>query len=259
MPKINPNEYTGKKYGKLTVLEVFPGNWKVKPQIKAKARCICECGKEKVVQFDHMKIGNTSSCGCLRYSQVKVGDRFGRLVVQKIIPHHYENGKRIESRFECVCDCGNMNKGYVHNLTNKSTVSCGCYAREIARTNNLKHGLSSHPLYCLWHNINMRCYNPNYRNFHLWGGRGISNFWKNDPKGFIEYIQQELGEKPSSDHSLDRINNDGNYEPGNLRWATQKEQCQNKTHAHQRKIEQLEQEIALLKKELQDHEYRIIR
>lgn len=246
MPKINPNDYINKKYGKLTVLEVFPGNWKIKPQIKAKARCLCECGKEKIVQFDHMKSGNTSSCGCLRYSQVMVGDRFGRLIVEDIILHHYKDGKRIESRFKCRCDCGVKTEGYVHNLLNKSTVSCGCYAREKAREMNLSHGLSKNPLYFIWHGINNRCTNKNLDSWENYGGRGISNFWKSDPKGFIEYIEKGLGAKPTLKHSLDRIDNNGNYEPGNLRWATAKEQAQNKTHAYQRKIEDLEKRIAEL-------------
>lgn len=258
MPKINPNDYVGKKYGKLTVLEVFPGDWKAKPQIKARARCLCDCGREKIVQFDHMKCGNTSSCGCLRYSQVKIGDRFGKLVVEDIIPHHYKDGKRIESRFRCRCDCGNRNEGYIHNLVNKSTVSCGCYARENARKVNLIHGLSMNPLYRLWRGINIRCYAKNSKNFHLWGGRGIFNFWKNDPKGFIEYIEKELGQKPTSKHSLDRIDNNGNYEPGNLRWATSKEQAKNKTHAFQRKIEELEKKIEKLEFEILSYKANMI-
>lgn len=247
MPKINPNDYIGKKYGKLTVQEVFPGNWKTKPQIKATAKCLCECGKEKIIQLGHLKNRKISSCGCIRNSKFTVGDRLNNLIITRVFPHHYENGKRIETKVECKCDCGNIKLCFLHNLRKGNTVSCGC-VKNIQKP-GLTHGLSNHSLYKLWGNINRRCYTKSSKNFQLWGGRGISNFWKNNPKEFVEYIEKELGPKPTLKHSLDRIDNDGNYKPGNLRWATQKEQCQNKTHAHQRKIEELEQRIHFLENE----------
>lgn len=87
-----------------------------------------------------------------------------------------------------------------------------------------KHGQSRSALYKLWLNIKDRCGNPRCPQFHNYGGRGIRmcEAWKN----FLAF-QEAVGPRPSPQHKIDRINNDGNYEPGNVRWATQKEQCRN--------------------------------
>lgn len=91
---------------------------------------------------------------------------------------------------------------------------------------NTKHGLTKHPLYVLWGHVRERCMNPNNKDYRLYGGRGVSmaSEWLNNPAEFVRYIQSELGEKPSAAHSLDRKNNNGNYAPGNIRWATPLEQ-----------------------------------
>src|SRR4051794_22713915 len=81
---------------------------------------------------------------------------------------------------------------------------------------------SGHPLYKLWEGVKNRCYNVNSGAYDNYGGRGIvmCELWRTNSKAFIDDIQRLLGPRPSSSHSLDRINNDGPYEPGNVRWAT---------------------------------------
>ncbi|HEY5125578.1 MAG TPA: hypothetical protein VIK14_17760 [Ignavibacteria bacterium] len=81
--------------------------------------------------------------------------------------------------------------------------------------------------YNRWHNINNRCYNTNNNDYKNYGARGIANYWRYDRLGFTEYISK-LEHYKKSGYTLDRIDNDGNYEPGNLRWATAREQQQNK-------------------------------
>jgi hypothetical protein len=90
---------------------------------------------------------------------------------------------------------------------------------------NKTHGLSRSPEYGAWNRMHNRCYNPRSPRYPDWGGRGITvcNSWKN-----FEAFYRDIGPRPSSAHSLDRINTNGNYEPGNVRWATQKEQQNNK-------------------------------
>lgn len=90
--------------------------------------------------------------------------------------------------------------------------------------------ISKHYLYHTFHGIVNRCDNKNSQNYHRYGGRGITydESWRKKPKKFIEDIINKLGDRPSPKHSLDRIDNNGNYVIGNLRWATQKEQVTNR-------------------------------
>jgi len=101
-----------------------------------------------------------------------------------------------------------------------------------SRANGLKggkpptHGMTKRPEYLAWMNAKSRCNNPKNKAWSYYGGRGISmcEEWVDDFLSFYEHV----GPKPSPEHSLDRIDNDGNYEPGNLRWATKKEQSANR-------------------------------
>ena len=91
-----------------------------------------------------------------------------------------------------------------------------------------KHGMRYHPLYQTWSGIVNRCLNPKRPHFHNYGGRGIKVYeaWIASPTPFIEWIEANLGPRPDG-HTLDRIDNDGHYEPGNLRWATPQQQALN--------------------------------
>ena len=95
------------------------------------------------------------------------------------------------------------------------------------------HGLWQHPLYGVWCGIRKRCLLPSNAAYKNYGGRGITLYeeWIESPVAFISYVEKELGDKPSPEHSLDREDNDGNYEPGNLRWATRQEQADNRRHS----------------------------
>ncbi len=89
----------------------------------------------------------------------------------------------------------------------------------------MTHGRSQTSEYKIWICIKDRCNNQNHSGFHQWGGRGIAicDEWNRSFEAFLEHV----GPRPSLDHSIDRINNDGNYEPGNVRWATRSEQMRN--------------------------------
>ena len=97
------------------------------------------------------------------------------------------------------------------------------------------HGLTvggnhgRHPLYTLWASVKRRCFDRSYQHFECYGGRGITMFseWIDRPDLFVDYIESTIGQRPSKSHSIDRIDCNGNYEPGNLRWATQSEQTRN--------------------------------
>ena len=153
------------------------------------------------------------------------GQRFGRLVVQKRV----ESDKKEKAKWLCVCDCGNEKETYSSYLKTGDTKSCGCLEKEAKKTNTFKHGLTAnrkqHPLYRKWASIKERCTNPNYKFWNRYGGRGISmcEEWINDPQAFYAF----MGDKPFPDAEVDRIDNNGNYEPSNVRWATRKENCRN--------------------------------
>ena len=151
-----------------------------------------------------------------------VGRRFGRLVVES----HVDAGDRKTHRWNCVCDCGNRTVVSGGNLRSGHTKSCGCLHAELSSEANKHHGLSKSPTWVSWVALKRRCLDPTYHQFHLYGGRGIKvcDRWINSFEAFLE----DMGEKPSPKHSIDRINNDGDYEPGNVRWATPKQQANNR-------------------------------
>lgn len=157
------------------------------------------------------------------------GEKHGRLtVIQRANPPYT---KHYASRWECVCDCGRIIVVIGRDLRSGHTKSCGCLTKE----RFLKHGRSRkngepYYLFGIWKKMVDRCYNPSARNWKNYGGRGISVYyrWVCSPADFIDYITNTIGDRPTPLHSLDRINNDGSYEPGNLRWATARQQNRNR-------------------------------
>lgn len=125
-----------------------------------------------------------------------------------------------------LCNCGSKFKAQTSSIKNGYTKSCGCLQKEIARQAQTKHGLSRTPLYRTWAGIIKRTTNPNDSGYENYGGRGIimCDEWKNDFNLFHEWAVSN-GYKVGL--TIDRINNDGNYEPNNCRWATSLVQAQN--------------------------------
>lgn len=136
----------------------------------------------------------------------------------------------------CRCDCGNEHLVITNCLTSGNTKSCGCLNDETRRARiaelyerrpeHQKHGMSRTETYQIWHAAKSRCEFPNCNDYPEYGGRGIRmcEAWSHSFKAFLE----DMGERPKG-LTLDRINNDGNYEPGNCRWATYTEQNRNKS------------------------------
>lgn len=153
-----------------------------------------------------------------------IGKRFGRWVV---LERHSTN-KNGTIRYLCKCDCGVVKDVSGVLLRNGQSSSCGCYNKEIISNPNRVRGTK---LYGLYLAIKRRCCNPKCKEYKNYGGRGIRmcDEWSN---GFFKFKEWALKNGYKSGLWIDRINNDGNYEPSNCRWATPKEQANNKRTNH---------------------------
>ena len=153
------------------------------------------------------------------------GHKFGRLKVLKMVGCN----KWGEAMWLCECECGNLVSVTSNNLRRLHTRSCGCLQKEAASSSNTTHGKRGTKLYPAWNMMKDRCSNQNSKAYKNYGGRGIRvcEEWKNSFQAFYDYVSK-LPHFNEKGYSLDRINNDGNYEPNNVRWATRYEQVHNR-------------------------------
>lgn len=157
--------------------------------------------------------------------EIKQGEQFGRLIIVKEIELHKQPSGQVKRKFQCKCQCGNFIQVRLDHLKNGSIISCGCYHKEKLYKSSITHGLTNHPLYSTWYGMLQRTNNSKHKSYKDYGGRGIKvcDRWLETPKNFFD----DMGEKPSPNYTLDRINNDGHYEPSNCRWSTRSEQILN--------------------------------
>lgn len=214
-------DLTGQKFGKLLVLErvedyVFSSGRKCTRWL-----CQCDCGEKVFVNGNALVTGNTISCGCSRYAETLVGQRFGKLFVLDRVKKQACSSGNKSSKFLCQCDCGNIVEVRRDHLLSGRTSSCGCNSHPI------KHGLLKSRLYGIWVGMKNRCYNINSTYYKNYGGRGITicDDWHYD---FISFYNWSIANGYSDDLSIDRIDVNGNYEPSNCRWVTDKVQGRNR-------------------------------
>ena len=135
------------------------------------------------------------------------------------------------TRQVCQCDCGQVGVYRCGDIKRTHTRSCGCLYTDVTKTRCTTHGKAYSVEYSTWCNLYRRCHNPKDREYHYYGGRGIRvcDRWREpNGQGFLNFLS-DMGERPAENLSIDRYpDKDGNYEPGNCRWATDKEQCRNR-------------------------------
>ena len=218
------------------------GNWTGKWRGTHAVKCQCECGKVTEIDGEKLRRGHTNSCGCLKHENKGrfkdlSGQQFGRLRVVHFVPKNERESPR--KKWLCKCECGNYIQTEAAKLNSGHTCSCGCLKneyKESIRNLNRKYNCTNKRLESVYYSMIHRCYFPNDRSYHNYGGRGITvcDEWKDNFDSFAEWAFSN-GYNPDAKRgncTLERLNVNKGYCPNNCCWITNKQQQNNRRDCH---------------------------
>ena len=216
----------GERFGRLVIVEGTPPD-------RGKAwyyLCRCDCGNLKNVSVYNLLAGNTTSCGCFKSEVTSKRRRSSLIPIGTVVNNWTVVGGDTVIDSQCYvlvrCSCGTERTILKRTLLTGKSKSCGCGA---GVTPNIKHGKHGTYIYNLWKRIKRRCFSKSCKDYPDYGGRGISVYagWVDNFSEFESFVLSTIGNHPGKGYSLDRVDTNKGYEPGNIRWADATQQANN--------------------------------